>query len=158
MNRVFGFFKLHFDSRKRWDYQQQENGILGNVSFKGYKKGIFILWERVCPRGATTRPRSGAEAGRTPWPKGGGQEELTHVWGQGQWPRVSGCDSAGTAGRSNLKSKERWLCRSYSTLKIRKGGNEEIPLLQGKEQRLCFPGAALKRYPTLKVRETQVRW
>ena len=28
---------------------------------------------------------------------------------------------------------------------------------QGKEQQLCFVGAALKRYPTSKVRETPVR-
>ena len=33
-----------------------------------------------------------------------------------------------------------------------------VPLVQGKEQRLCFAGAAVKRYPTPKVRETQVRW
>ena len=38
------------------------------------------------------------------------------------------------------------------------GGIEEIPLVQGKEQWLCFAGAAMKRYPTPKVRETQVRW
>ena len=44
------------------------------------------------------------------------------------------------------------------TLKIRKGGGEEIPLIQGKEQQLRFAGAAVKkRYPTSKVRETQVR-
>ena len=42
-------------------------------------------------------------------------------------------------------------------LKVRKGGSEEIPLIQGKEQRLRFAGAALKRYCTTKVRETQVR-
>ena len=36
------------------------------------------------PRGATPRSRSGAEVGRTPCPKGGGQEELPHVRGQGQ--------------------------------------------------------------------------
>ena len=42
-------------------------------------------------------------------------------------------------------------------MKVRKGGSEEIPLIQGKEQRLRFAGAALKRYPTPKVRETQVR-
>ena len=42
-------------------------------------------------------------------------------------------------------------------LKVRKGGGKEIPLVQGKEQRLCFAGAALKRYPTSKVKETQVR-
>ena len=28
----------------------------------------------------------------------------------------------------------------------------------GKEQRLCFAGAAVKRDPMSKVRETQVRW
>ena len=37
------------------------------------------------------------------------------------------------------------------------GSGEEIPLVQGKEQWLCFAGAAMKRYPTPKVRETQVR-
>ena len=39
-----------------------------------------------------------------------------------------------------------------------KGRREEIPLGQGKEQQLHFAGAAVKRYPTSKVRETQVRW
>ena len=59
--------------------------------------------------------------------------------------------------------KERWLLghrmakRSYSTFKVRRGGGEEIPLVQGKEQQLHFAGAAVKRYPTSKVRETQVR-
>ena len=43
-------------------------------------------------------------------------------------------------------------------MKVRKGGGEEIPLLQGKEQPLCFAGTAMKRYPTPKVREIQVRW
>jgi len=32
-------------------------------------------------------------------------------------------------------------------LKVRKGGSEEIPLIQGKEQWLRFAGAALKKYP-----------
>ena len=60
-------------------------------------------------------------------------------------------------------TKEQWLRRhmraerSYSTFKVRRGGGEEIPLVQGKEQRLRFAGAAVKRYPTPKVRETQVR-
>ena len=59
-------------------------------------------------------------------------------------------------------SKEWWLCRrrrakrSYSTFKVRRGSSKEIPLIQGKEQQLCFAGAAVKRYS--KVRETQVRW
>ena len=41
--------------------------------------------------------------------------------------------------------------------KVRRGGGEEISLLQGKEQRLRFAGAAVKRYPMSSVKETQVR-
>ena len=41
--------------------------------------------------------------------------------------------------------------------KVRRGGGEELALVQGKERPLCFAGAAVKRYPTSKVRETQVR-
>ena len=43
-------------------------------------------------------------------------------------------------------------------LKVRKGSGEEIALVQGKEQWLHFAGAAVKRYPMPKIRETQVRW
>ena len=43
-------------------------------------------------------------------------------------------------------------------VKVMRGGREEIPFIQGKEQRLRFAGAAVKRDPTSKVRETQVRW
>ena len=51
-------------------------------------------------------------------------------------------------------SKEQWLhgCRraerNYSTFKVRRGGGEEIPVIQGKEQQLHFVGAAVRRYPT----------
>ena len=68
------------------------------------------------------------------------------------------------AGRSNPISKEWWLHRhrrakrSYSTFKVRRGGGEEIPLIQGKEQWLRFAGAPMKRYSMPKVRETQVKW
>ena len=60
-------------------------------------------------------------------------------------------------------SKEWWLRgsrrakRSYSTFKVRRASSEEIPLIQGREQWLCFAGAAVKRYPMSKVRETQIR-
>ena len=37
-------------------------------------------------------------------------------------------------------------------MRVRKGGGEEIPFVQGKQQRLRFAGAAVKRYPTPKVR------
>ena len=66
--------------------------------------------------------------------------------------------SGAAAERSNPMSKEQQLhrCRraerSYSTFKVKMGD-----LVQGKEQRLRFAGAAMKRYPTSKVRETQVK-
>ena len=53
-------------------------------------------------------------------------------------------------------SKEWWLhgCRraerSYCKFKVRRGGGEEIPLVQVKEQRLHFAGTAVTRYPTSK--------
>ena len=50
-----------------------------------------------------------------------------------------------------------WAERSYSTFKVRRRCCEEIPIVQGKEQWLRFAGAAMKRYPMSKVRETQVR-
>ena len=55
--------------------------------------------------------------------------------------------------RSYPTSKEQQLCgcrraeRIYSTFEVRRGGHEEIPLIQGKEQWLRFAGAAMKRYP-----------
>ena len=59
------------------------------------------------------------------------------------------------------KEWQLWGCRraerSYSTFKVRRGSREEIALIQGKEQWLRFAGAAVKRFPTTKVRETQVR-
>ena len=67
------------------------------------------------------------------------------------------------AERSNPTSRElrlrrsRRAERSYSMFKVRRSSHEEIPLVQGKEQWLHFAGAAVKRYPTSKVRETQVR-
>ena len=65
--------------------------------------------------------------------------------------------------KSNPTSKEGQLHkhrrdkRRYSTFKIRRGGCEEIPLVQGKEQRLRFAGTAVKKYPTSKLRETQLK-
>ena len=59
-------------------------------------------------------PRSGAEAQRTPCPKGSSQE-LPHVRGQGQRLRVPDCDGTGTAERS------------YPASEVRGGGREELP-------------------------------
>ena len=71
------------------------------------------------PRRATPRLRSGTEARRTPCPKRGGQEELPHIRGQGQQPRVPGCDGTETAQRS------------YPVSEVRGGGQEELPRVQG---------------------------
>ena len=93
------------------------------------------------PRGAAPCPRSGAVAERsdpTPKARGGGLKELPHV--------------QGVVAAQAQEGLEELL-----QFKVRRGGGEEISLLQGKEQQLRFAGAAMKRYPTSKVRETQVR-
>ena len=48
----------------------------------------------------------------------GGRKELPHIGGQGWWPRVPGCDSAGAAERS------------YPMAEARGGGQEELPHIQ----------------------------
>ena len=47
--------------------------------------------------------------------------------------------------------------KRYPRSKVSSGSHEEIPHIQGKEQWLRFAGAAVKKYPTNKVKETQVR-
>ena len=44
--------------------------------------------------------------------------------------------------------------RSYPTFNVRGSGREELPHVQGKEQQLCFTGAAVKSYHRSKVKET----
>ena len=73
-----------------------------------------------------------------PEARGGGREDQPHVQGA-------------------VAAQVQRALRSYPKLKVRKGCGEEIPLVQGKEQQLCFAGVAVKRYATPKVRETQVR-
>ena len=53
--------------------------------------------------------------------RGGGREELPHVQGQGQRPRVPGCDSA------------RMAEELYQS-KVRGGSQEELPRVQGQGQ------------------------
>ena len=53
------------------------------------------------------------------------------------------------AKRNYPTSKEWWLCRhrraerSYFTFKVGRGGGEDIPLVQDKEQQLCFAGVVM---------------
>ena len=120
-------------------------GTLKSLLQHHSSKALHLAWRK----GAAPHPRSGAETRRAPCPRGSSQEELSYVQGKGQQLRGAiPCPRPGAvAGRSNPLSKEWW-----------KGGSEEIPLVQGKEQWLRFARAAVKRYPTSKVRETQVRW
>ena len=68
-----------------------------------------------------------------PMPEGRWPGGVTHVQGQGQWPRVSGCDGAGTAERS------------YPESNVRGGGRERIPREPGQGR-----GPAGRSYPTSK--------
>ena len=98
-------------------------------------------------------PRSGAVAGRShPEPEARGGS-----WEEPPTPKARASSQEEQPEERCLR-RHRRAYRSYPTLKIRNGGGKEIPLIQGKEQWLCFAGAAVKRYPTPKVREIQVRW
>ena len=43
-----------------------------------------------------------------------------------------------TSKEPQLRRRRRRAKRSYSMFKVRRGCHEEIPLVQGKEQQLCF--------------------
>ena len=117
-------------------------------------------------RVATPRPRSVAAAERsyTTSEMRDGSRELQVGTAQERPRGATSCPRSGAAARRSYPtSKEQQLPghrrakRSYSTFKVRRGSPEEIPLVQHKEQQqLRFAGAALKRYATSKVRETQV--
>ena len=74
----------------------------------------------------------------TPEARGGGREVQPHIQGV-----VAARVQEGLEELSHIEGQE--------------GQREEIPLIQGKEQWLHLAGAAVKRYPTPKVRETHVR-
>ena len=82
----------------------------------------------------------------------GGQEEPPHAQCQGQRPGRS-THFQGVVGALVQEGLE-----ELSHIEGQEGGSEEILFVQGKEQQLRFVGAAVKSYPTPKIRETQVRW
>ena len=78
-------------------------------------------------------------------PSAGGCEELPHIRGQGQQPRVPGCDGTGTAERS------------YPVSEVRGSSREELPHVRGQGQQPRVPGrdgagTAERSYPVSKVR------
>ena len=87
------------------------------------------------PRGATPRLRPGV----APKARVSGWDEQLHARGAVAVPAQEGLEEP-------------------SHVVGPKGQQKEIPLIQGKDQWLFSDGAAEKRYPMPKVRETQVRW
>ena len=86
------------------------------------------------------RLRSGEEARRTPMQRGGDQEELPQVRGQGRRPRMPGCDTAGAAERTYPASEVRGSGREeLPHIEVRGGGREELPQLRGQGQRPRMP-------------------
>ena len=72
-------------------------------------------------RAAAPRPRSGAEARRTPCPRGSGQEELPHVRGLGRPRGATPCPRSGAAAE-----------RIYPMSEVRGSGQEELPSSQAR--------------------------
>ena len=52
-----------------------------------------------------------------------------------------------SSGAGNQNSYLLWFMEELFHVRVRRGGSEEIPLVQGKEQWLRFAGAAVNRYP-----------
>ena len=79
-----------------------------------------------------------------------GREELPHVRGQRQRPRVPGCHGAGTAERSYPSPRSVAAGRRHPTSEVRGGGQEELPNVHGQWRLgeatlLLRPGAAAGR-------------
>ena len=94
-----------------------------------YKRGRLRPAHLSVARRSSPTPEVRGRAGRTPCLTGGSQEELPHVRGHGQRPRVPGCDGTGTAKRS------------YPTSEVRGDGLEELPWVRGPsaDGRSCPP-------------------
>ena len=129
--------------------RSQDQEFLTSLSTGGC--GGAQAWPRGVPhvRGQGQRPR-------VPSCDSAGTAERSYptskVRGGGRGPgEAIPCPRPGVAARRSYPTpKDQWLrgCRraqrSYSTFKVRKGSGEKIPLAQGKEQCLCFAGAAVK--------------
>ena len=115
------------------------------VRDSGLECQALTVQERL--RGATPRLRPGA----VPESRGGGQKEQPHARGQGGYWEEQPHAQGVVAARAQEGLEE------PSHVEGQEGRREEIPLIQSKKQQLRFAGAAVKRYPTPKAKETQVR-
>ena len=72
--------------------------------------------------------------------RGGDQEELPQVRGQGRRPRMPGCDTAGAAERTYPASEVRGSGREeLPHIEVRGGGREELPQLRGQGRQPRMP-------------------
>ena len=114
----------------------------------------LLLWLLPAERSYPTS-EVGAEARRTPCPRGGGREELPHVRGQGWQLRVPGCDSPGAASREVLphaQGQGRWP-RGTTSLP-RSGDCTGAGGPRGATPRSRSEVAVVRRYPSSKVRSS----
>ena len=79
---------------------------------------------------------------------------LKPAWTSGSSQFMYCCDGAWV---QRLLRRTSAAERNYPTPEGKGGGREELHCIRGKEQWLCFARAAVKRDPTSKVRETEVR-
>ena len=75
------------------------------------------------------------KCGRLQWRTSTGERSYPQARGQGQQPRVTGCDGTGTTERSYPTSEVRAVAgRSYPTSEVRGGSQEELPSVRGQRQ------------------------
>ena len=101
--------------------------------------------------GGCNGAQSAAKSARLRWRRNG-REELPHVRGRGGGQEEQPHAQGAVAVQVQEGQEE------VSHVKVRRDGGDEISLIQGKEQRLHFTGAAVKRFDMSKLREAQVRW
>ena len=142
-------FDLHFPQWLRRGAEQGEEELPHVQSQGRQPRGATPSgWSGVAAESARLwHHRSSPEELPSPKARGGCQEELPHAGGLEEQPHIQGAVAAqaleGLEELFHVQGRKGWWW-----------GDTPI---QGKEQRLCFAGAAVKRYPMSKVRETQVR-
>ena len=110
------------------------------LTFKSHIERAAATAHIARPRGATPRPRPGAEAGRTLCLRCGGQEELPHVRGQRQ--RQGGATAhprSGAVAESARLQQRRSSREELPDVRGRGGGREELPHARGQGRQ---PGGA----------------
>ena len=144
--------------------------ILYNIRLQWHVSSSGCDGLQARPRGATPCPRSGADARRTPCSRGSSQKELHHIRGQGRQTR--GATPRTRSGAVAKSARLQQLRSSWEELPHARGqGQQPGGATPGPRSSSCLGtggprgatprsrsgGAAVRRYPSSKLRETQVR-